>query len=149
MRAVVLAVLAMAACTRQVEMGEACSEAKQCGKGADCYRGVCTPLCADDGECDGELVCARHHCLLATGEPRAKADDREPISDGRLPKADDRDPKDAPLRPGIRPRPAGVDLPPDPATMAADLKSLHSEIERLRTDQQELREAIKALEKRR
>ncbi len=98
-----LMALLAAACVRKVANGEACAETRACGNGADCYRGVCTPLCADDGECDGELVCARHHCLLATGEPRRSgeaatdgrsqnADSRVPTADGRLPNADGRSP---------------------------------------------------------
>lgn len=64
----VVALLASMACKPPRQMGETCEEATQCGKGSDCYRGICTPMCANDGECQGELVCARHHCLLATGE---------------------------------------------------------------------------------
>ena len=56
-------------CGKTLPRGEVCEKPEQCGKGADCYRGVCTSMCANDSECEGELVCARHHCLLATGEP--------------------------------------------------------------------------------
>lgn len=92
MKTAALLVMCLAGCTRQVAMGEVCEEAKQCGNGGDCYRGVCTPLCADDAECDGELVCARHHCLMATGEPRRAVKGREPGAEGRVPSAEGREP---------------------------------------------------------
>ncbi len=156
--------LLVAACAKQVALGETCAETKECGKGADCYRGICTPLCADDGECDGELVCARHHCLLATGEPRRKVDDRSPIADDRLPKADGRSPNaddrlpkaddrlpnadsrlpsadDRPRRPGLRST-ASSEPPLDPTVLTAELKAIRAELESLRKEQQRINEAI-------
>ncbi len=63
-------VLALTACTKHVDVGDECAKPDECGNGADCYHGVCTSMCVDDSECKGELVCARHRCLLATGEPK-------------------------------------------------------------------------------
>jgi hypothetical protein len=148
MKWLAFAVLLGAGCTKQVAIGEACADTKQCGNGADCYRGVCTPLCVNDDECDGELVCARHHCLLATGEPRSKPDGRLPIDDGRSPNADSRSPitDDSPLppedpsRPGLR-NPPTTDAPPD---ISASLKAIHDQLEEIRKGQESLRQMIEA-----
>lgn len=172
---VLLMALLTAACVRKVANGEACAETRSCGNGADCYRGVCTPLCADDGECDGELVCARHHCVLATGEPRrrgdAAADGRAPNADSRAPTADSRTPNadtvgpnadgraptadgrqpnadDLPIRPGLR-RGASANPPPDAAALASELRAIRVELENLRKEQQRLNDAIDALKSRR
>ena len=148
--------LLVAACAKQVGLGETCAETTECGKGADCYRGVCTPLCADDGECDGELVCVRHRCLLATGEPRRAdgrvpmADNRSPTTDGRSPIADDRLPipdgrsptaDDRPRRPGLRSTASSEPLL-DPTALSAELRAIRAEIENLRKEQQRINEAI-------
>ena len=72
---------ALSACSKHVAMGEVCTKAVECGNGADCYRGVCTPMCANDSECQDELVCARHRCLLATGEPRRNTPLAAPVDE--------------------------------------------------------------------
>jgi len=66
-------VLGLTACTKHVDTGEVCGKPDECGKGADCYHGLCTPMCAADDECEAELVCARHHCLQTNGEPKRSA----------------------------------------------------------------------------
>lgn len=128
--------LALVSCARHVELGGACAQADECGRGADCYHGVCTSMCADDSECAGELVCARHHCLLATGEPRHAATDEPPAA-----------PKEPGLRPGLRERPPTVSPPNMNQDVIAELRAIHAELQEVKRGQQRLQESIDRLEK--
>lgn len=160
MRIAAVLVLLATACTRHVALGEHCEKAEQCGNGSDCYRGVCTPLCADDSECDGQLVCARHRCLMATGEPRTAEDrlptanDRRPNTDDRLPTTDDRQPNPAsrlpptdtrpPITEGQRPGFRGPASQP-PVDVAKELQVIHEQLDALRQEQERQKNDIETL----
>lgn len=164
-------VLLGAGCSKPLPTGAACREATECGKGADCYHAICTPLCADDTECSGELVCARHHCLLATGEPWTPRD--KPViaaqeRPGTQPKAPavantatDTPPRPAPatnnappppLTPGT-PRPGTrgqviIGPPPGASPGGEDIQRLQAEIDQLKTEQARLAAELERLKNR-
>ena len=130
---------AASACGKQVSIGEVCDKAADCGNGADCYHGVCAAMCADDSECKGELVCARHRCLLATGEPKRKGPANRPAEE----RADPAAYEVAKVRPGFR-----KDTPEGrhDGDVTAELRAIHGELEQIRAEQQRLREAVEKLQ---